>query len=185
MVRSWSGSGALINSVTATAVRRWLKGTSNRTFVVYPVCVIALELVLHRATHATWATWATWDRFATHGMMPSGIVLLAWGYLQYRLAGRYRLRLGGGGPGISVPPERIVAQGPYRVVRNPMYLGHLIFMLGLALTFRSWLGLALFAFHVVWFQRRVLEDEAPLLRLFGDPYRAYMAQVKRWIPGIL
>jgi len=184
-VRPRSGSGALINSVRATAVRRWLKSTSNRTFVVYPVCVIAFELALHRATHGTWATWATRDMLATYGMVPWAIVLLAWGYLQYRLVGSYRLRHGGGGPGIAVPPERIVAQGPYRVVRNPMYLGHLIFMLGLALTFRSWLGLALFAFHVVWFQRRVVEDEARLQSLFGDPYRAYMARVKRWIPGIL
>ena len=158
------------------AVRRWLKSTSNRTFVIYPVCVIAFELALHRASHGTWAKFH---------MVLWGTALLAWGYLQYRLVGRYRLRLGGGGPGTAVPPERIVAQGPYRVVRNPMYLGHLIFMLGLALTFKSWLGLALFAFHVVWFQRRVLEDEAQLLRLFGDPYRAYMKQVKRWIPGIL
>ena len=172
----------MINSVTATAVRRWLRSTSNRTFVVYPVCVIAFELALHRATRGTWVTW---DTFAAYGIVPWGIVLLAWGYLQYRLVGRYRLRIGGGGPGMSVPPERIVAEGPYRVARNPMYLGHLIFMLGLALTFKSWLGLGLFAFHVVWFQRRVLEDEAQLLRLFGDPYRAYMNQVKRWIPGIL
>jgi protein-S-isoprenylcysteine O-methyltransferase Ste14 len=172
----------LVNSVIAIALRRWLKSSSNRTFVVYPVCVIAFELALHRATHATWATWAT---FAADGMVPWGAVLLAWGYLQYRLVGRYRLRLGRGGPGIAVPPERIVAEGPYRFVRNPMYLGHLIFILGLALTFRSWLGLALFAFHVVWFHRRVLEDEAHLESLFGDPYRAYRARVKRWIPGIL
>ena len=174
--------GALVDSVIAIAARRWLKSTSNRTFVVYPVCVIAFELALHRATYGTWAAWGA---FATVGMMPWAIALLAWGYLQYRLVGRYRLRLGGGGPGIAVPPQRIVAQGPYRVVRNPMYLGHLIFMLGLALTFISWLGLALFAFHVVWFHRRVLEDEAQLQSLFGDPYRAYKAQVKRWIPGIL
>ncbi len=161
------------NCVTATAVRRWLKSTSNRTFVVYPVCVIAFELVLQDAM------------LSAFSVEPWGFVLLAWGYLQYRLAGRYRLRFGGGGPGIAVPPQRIVARGPYRVVRNPMYLGHLIFMLGLALTFKSWLGLALFAFHVAWFHRRVLEDEAHLQSLFGDPYRAYRAQVKRWIPGIL
>jgi len=179
VVRRHSGSGALVNSVIAIGVRRWLKGTSNRTFVVYPICVIAFELALHRARHATWAT------FAVDCIVPWGTVLLAWGYLQYRLVGRYRLRLGRGGPGIAVPPERIVAQGPYRLVRNPMYLGHLIFMLGLALTFKSWLGLVLFAFHVVWFHRRVREDEAHLERLFGDPYRAYRAQVKRWIPGIL
>ena len=163
-------------------MRRWFKSSSNRTFVVYPVCVIAFELALHRATDGSWGTWTT---LVTHGMIPWGIVLLAWGYLQYRLVGRYRLRLGRGGPGIAVPPERIVAQGPYRFVRNPMYLGHLIFMLGLALTFKSWAALALFAFHVVWFHRRVLEDEARLESLFGDPYRAYRVKVKRWIPGIL
>jgi protein-S-isoprenylcysteine O-methyltransferase Ste14 len=179
VVKPHSGPGARANSVFVIAVRRWLKTSSNRTFVVYPVCVIAFELAVHRASHASWAT------FATQGMVPWGIVLLAWGYLQYRLVGRYRMRLGGGGPGIAVPPERIVAQGPYRVVRNPMYLGHLIFLMGLALTFRSWVGLALFAFHVVWFHRRVLEDEARLLSQFGDSYRVYMTQVKRWIPGIV
>jgi protein-S-isoprenylcysteine O-methyltransferase Ste14 len=154
-------------------VRRWIKSTSNRTFVAYPICVIALELVLHSAS------------LSTFSVAPWGIVLLAWGYLQYRLVGRYRLKLGGGGPGIAIPPERIVTQGPYSVVRNPMYLGHLIFMLGLALTFQSWLGLALFVFHAVWFQRRILEDEARLLSLFGAPYEAYRARVKRWIPGVL
>ena len=173
MVRPGPESGALMNSGGAAGVRRWLKSTSNRTFVVYPVCVIVFELVLHDAM------------LSAFSVEPWGFVLLAWGYLQYRLVGRYRLRVGGGGPGTAVPPERIVAQGPYLFVRNPMYLGHLIFMMGLALTFKSWLGLALFAFHVVWFQRRVLEDEAQLLNLFGDPYRAYMARVKRWIPGIL
>jgi protein-S-isoprenylcysteine O-methyltransferase Ste14 len=166
-------SGVSMNSGGAARARRWLKSTSNRTFVVYPVCVIAFELVLQFAM------------LSAFSVEPWGFAVLAWGYLQYRLVGRYRLRLGGGGPGVSVPPDRIVAQGPYRFVRNPMYLGHLIFMSGLALTFRSWLGLAIFAFHMVWFQRRVREDEAHLLGLFGDPYRAYMARVKRWIPGIL
>src|SRR3972149_11311291 len=83
----------LVDSVIAIAVRRWLKSSSNRTFVVYPVCVIAFELALHRATRGTWGT------FAAHGLMPWGFVLLAWGYLQYRLVGRYRLRIGGGGGG--------------------------------------------------------------------------------------
>ena len=118
-------------------------------------------------------------------IQPWALPLLAWGYLQYRLAGNYRTRLGGGGPGISVPPERLVASGPYRLVRNPMYLGHLIFLAGLALVLRSWLALAVFVVHVPWFHRRVLEDEARMLQLFGEPYRAYCARVKRWIPGLV
>jgi protein-S-isoprenylcysteine O-methyltransferase Ste14 len=151
-------------------VRRWFKSTSKRTFVVYPVAVIAFELELRRGA------------LSFH---PAGAILLLWGYLQYRLVGMYRVRNGGGGPGLEVPPDRIVAQGPYRYTRNPMYLGHLIFMLGLAVTFSSWLAAALFAFHAVWFHRRVLHDEASLESRFGAPYLAYKARVKRWIPGIL
>lgn len=149
---------------------RWLERTPVRTFVVYPVGVIAFELVLHGGTLS---------------FVPWGTPLLVWGYLQYRLAGNYRRRRGGGGPGITVPPERIVTEGPYRYVRNPMYLGHLIFMLGLAVTFWSWFATALFAVNAVWFHHRVLSDEARLRTRFGAEYADYQAQVKRWIPGVL
>jgi protein-S-isoprenylcysteine O-methyltransferase Ste14 len=150
-------------------LRRWFRSTSNRTFIVYPLLVIALEFALRGGIPA---------------MVPWALPLLAWGYLQYRLVGKYRLRLGRGGPGVDVPPERIVERGPYKYVRNPMYLGHLIFMLGLALAFRSWPGTALLAFHIVWFDRRVVADEARLEALFGAPYLDYKARVKRWIPGV-
>jgi protein-S-isoprenylcysteine O-methyltransferase Ste14 len=88
--------------------------------------------------------------------------LLAWGYLQYKLVGTYRTREGGGGPGISRPPERIVSRGIYRWTRNPMYLGHLLFLLGLALALASWAGAAVFVAHAAWFDRRVREDEERL-----------------------
>ena len=152
------------------SLRRWLKSTSNRTFVVWPVVLLAAEALLQQGMPVIhW--WA--------------LPLLAWGYLQYRLVGNFRAREGGGGPGIAIPPDRIVRQGPYRFVRNPMYLGHLIFFAGLALTLGSWIAAAVFAFHAVWFDRRVREDEARLIALFGDPYREYLARVKRWIPGLL
>jgi protein-S-isoprenylcysteine O-methyltransferase Ste14 len=149
--------------------RRWFKSTSKRTFVVYPIAVIAFELGLHRG------------RIAFH---EGGAILLLWGYLQYRLAGMYRIRRGGGGPGLEVPPERLVIDGPYRYTRNPMYLGHLIFMIGLAVTFSSWLAVALSIFHIVWFHQRVLGDENRLEARFGKPYLSYKAQVSRWIPGL-
>jgi len=149
---------------------RWLGSTSNRTFVLWPVVLGCAEAVLQRGFPRI-EIWA--------------LPLLAWGYLQYYWVGRYRLRDGGGGPGISVPPERLVTGGPYRHCRNPMYLGHLIFLAGLALALRSWLAAAVLAIHVVWFDRRVREDEARLAALFGDPYRDYMTRVKRWIPGLL
>ena len=157
-------------SAAGRAASRWLSSTSNRTFVLWPVVIFAAEAVLQEGI-----PWIEiW-----------GLPLLAWGYLQYRLVGNYRLRAGGGGPGISVPPERLVSGGPYRWCRNPMYLGHLIFLAGLAFALDSWLAAALFVFHAAWFDRRVRDDEARLSALFGDSYREYRARVKRWIPGLL
>jgi protein-S-isoprenylcysteine O-methyltransferase Ste14 len=148
----------------------WLGRTPVQTFILSPLAVLAFELV-----------W----RGGEIRFIPWGVPLLAWGYLQYRLVGRYRLRLGGGGPGMATTPKRIVAQGPYRYTRNPMYLGHLIFMSGLALTFWSWFGFVLLILRAAWFQYRVMGDEARLEATFGGEYAAYRAQVKRWIPGVL
>ena len=157
-------------ATTWQAGLRWVKSTPNRTFVVFPICVLAFEA-------------------ARRGGMPEielwGAVFLLWGYLQYRLVGRDRRARGGGGPGIETPPDRIVAEGAYRYLRNPMYLGHLIFMLGLAITFSSWLAVALLVFHAGWFHLRVLRDEQRLESRFGESYRAYKTRVKRWIPGVL
>jgi protein-S-isoprenylcysteine O-methyltransferase Ste14 len=149
---------------------KWLSSTSNRTFVLWPVLLACAEALIQQGVPRI-QLWA--------------LPLLAWGYLQYHLVGRYRLREGRGGPGISVPPERLVIGGPYRFCRNPMYLGHLIFLAGLALFLESWLAAAVFACHLVWFDRRVRDDEARLAALFGEPYRDYVARVKRWIPGLL
>jgi protein-S-isoprenylcysteine O-methyltransferase Ste14 len=110
---------------------------------------------------------------------------LVWGYLQYRWVGSYRLPLAGGSHGMEVPPERIVSQGPYRFTRNPMYLGHLIFLLGLVVTFRSWLAVLILAARALWFHRRVLGDEVRLGGIFGAEYQSYRARVKRWIPRVL
>ena len=152
------------------SVRRWLQGTSNRTFVVWPALLFAIEAVVQQGLpEVHW--W--------------GLPLLAWGYLQYRFVGHFRARTGGGGPGISVPPDRIVESGPYRWVRNPMYLGHLIFFAGIAATLASGIAVGVLVVHVFWFDRRVREDEERLALLFGEPYRDYCRRVKRWIPGLV
>jgi protein-S-isoprenylcysteine O-methyltransferase Ste14 len=149
---------------------RWFGRTPVQTFALSPLAVIAVELV-----------W----RGGEIRFMPFGVLLLAWGYLQYRLVGRYRVAEGGGGPGMAAPPQQLVTQGPYAYCRNPMYLGHLVFMLGLALTFWSAFGLLLFVVRAAWFQYRVLGDEARLAAQFGADYEAYRGRVKRWIPGVL
>lgn len=150
-------------------LQRWLRRTPTQTFVLCPLAVLAVEFALHDGRPA---------------LLPWGAVLLAWGYAQYRLVGGYRLPRAGGGPGIEVPPDRFLAAGPYRFTRNPMYLGHLIFLLGLALTLRSWFALILLAARAIWFHARVLRDESQLAERFGADYAAYQRQVPRWIPGL-
>lgn len=150
-------------------LKRWLKSTSNRTFIVYPVVIVVLECLIHKGAPAL-IIW--------------GLPLLPWGYLQYHWGGKYRTRKGGGGPGVDVPPDRIVDTGIYAWTRNPMYLGHLIFMAGLAISFWSLPAVALFTYHLVWFQNRVLHDEQRLQQMFGQDYVNYRGRVKRWIPGL-
>jgi protein-S-isoprenylcysteine O-methyltransferase Ste14 len=135
-----------------------------------PIAVITVELAL---------------RGGALIFVPWGCLPLAWGYLQYHLVGRYRLPRAGGSWGMEVPPDQIVATGPYHYTRNPMYLGHLIFMLGLSVTLWSWFALILMAARAVWFHRRVLLDEQRLEARFGANYDVYRQQVKRWIPGVL
>jgi protein-S-isoprenylcysteine O-methyltransferase Ste14 len=148
----------------------WFWRTPVQTFVICPLVVVAVEAALHRGSIT---------------IVPWGLPLLAWGYLQYLFVGNYRLPKAGGSPGMEVPPQRIIESGPYRFTRNPMYLGHLIFLTGLALTFWSWFALIILIARAVWFQTRVLHDEARLEKIFGAEYVAYRARVKRWIPGIL
>jgi protein-S-isoprenylcysteine O-methyltransferase Ste14 len=148
-------------------IRRWAQRTPVHTIVMCPLLVIAFELALHRGGLT---------------VSPWGIPLLAWGYVQYRLVGNYRLPRAGGTEGMDAMPNRIIAAGPYCYTRNPMYLGHLIFMIGLVITFRSWFALILLVARAIWFQRRVLHDEARLERQFGGEYSTYRGQVKRWVP---
>jgi protein-S-isoprenylcysteine O-methyltransferase Ste14 len=149
-------------------VRR-CKGSSTRTFILFPILVLAWELLLHKGNL----------RFD-----PGFLPLLAWGYLQYRLCGLYRIRRGGGGPGMDTPPERLVTTGVFAYTRNPMYIGHLIFLSGLALAFHSWLALFLAIYTAVFFHTRILRDERRLSQQFGDSYDAYARSVKRWVPGV-
>ena len=143
-------------------------GSSLRTFIVVPLVVLAWEWALGKLRIDPW-------------FLP----VMAWGYLQYKLVGRYRIRLGGGGPGMKTLPEHLVTGGPYGYTRNPMYLGHLIFLAGLALTLHSELAAAIVVASGVYFHLRVAKDERRLRELFGEPYLQYCARVKRWIPGLL
>ena len=149
---------------------RLLRRTPIRTFILYPIITLAWELSINRGNL---------------NFNPFFLPFMLWGFLQYRLCGLYRLKHGGGGPGLESPPERLVSTGPYAYTRNPMYLGHVIYLTGLTLTLRSWFGAALTVAVAIWFHIRVLGDEKKLAIKLGQPYIDYLKSVKRWIPALL
>jgi protein-S-isoprenylcysteine O-methyltransferase Ste14 len=149
-------------------IARLLRRTPLRTFVLYPFLTVAWELLITGRLN----------------VQPVFLPLMGWGYLQYRLCGLYRLKRGGGGPGIETPPDRLVLSGPYAYTRNPMYLGHIIFLAGLALTLQSLFGAVIAVATAIWFHVRVRKDEARLVERWGEAYRRYLAITKRWLPGL-
>jgi protein-S-isoprenylcysteine O-methyltransferase Ste14 len=88
--------------------------------------------------------------------------------------------------GSNVPTYRptiaIVESGPYRFTRNPIYLGMVLALIGLAIAFDTlWLLLMLVPFTLVIRYGVVAREEAYLERKFGDVYRGYRARVRRWL----
>lgn len=78
-------------------------------------------------------------------------------------------------------PRRIVATGPYRFTRNPMYLGLILILVGLWMALGSpWPLVPVVAFAILMNAQAAREEDA-LEALFGDEYRAYRGRVRRWL----
>lgn len=91
--------------------------------------------------------------------------------------------LGRGTPAPFDPPRGLVVQGPYRWIRNPMYLGATLVLLGLAAYYESWqLALYSLGFLLVMHLFAVFYEEPTLRSQFGDEYDAYRKRVGRWWP---
>lgn len=82
----------------------------------------------------------------------------------------------------STRARALVAAGPFRFTRNPMYLGLSIAYLGGALIANVAWPLAVFPLPLWVMNAHVIpHEEETLSRIFGDDYRAYQQQVRRWI----
>jgi protein-S-isoprenylcysteine O-methyltransferase Ste14 len=92
--------------------------------------------------------------------------------------------VGKGTPAPFDPPRRLVVAGPYRWVRNPMYIGAGTALLGAALFYRS-LALAGYALGFVLITHLfvLLYEEPHLRRTFGQSYEDYLRAVHRWLPS--
>ncbi len=98
--------------------------------------------------------------------------------------GTFVLR-GDGTPAPFDAPRRVVAAGPYKYVRNPMYIGGLISLLAFGLVLRS-ASVVLFAlgWSFITHLGVVYLEESDLRRKFGKSYDEYCRAVPRWFPWL-
>lgn len=116
-------------------------------------------------------------------LMPPGAALAAAGAAVAIWCIAVFVTAGAGTPAPFDAPRRFVAVGPYRWVRNPMYLGGFSLLAGVGLGVRSPAIVLLAAAGIGLAHLFVLSYEEPwLARQFDARYQAYRERVNRWVP---
>lgn len=114
---------------------------------------------------------------------PLGIVLMVVGAAVAVSCVAVFVARGRGTPAPFDPPRAFVARGPYKYVRNPMYVGGLGVLAGFGLYQRS-LSILIFALVLLLAVHLfvLLYEEPGLERRFGQSYVEYKRSINRWIP---
>lgn len=119
-----------------------------------------------------------WPQIAGLAISTAGAALALWCVSTF-------VWIGKGTPAPFDPPRRLVIRGPYRFVRNPMYMGAGTALAGAALFYRSVILLAYGGTFLLITHLFVLCYEEPTLRrTFGPEYEVYCHRVRRWLPGV-
>jgi protein-S-isoprenylcysteine O-methyltransferase Ste14 len=155
-------------------VRAWV-GTLV-FLVVTPGVVAGLIPGLITRWRIPWAGGSLWTvAVVAAATVLSGVAVLLDAFVRFARAD--------GTPAPPMPTAHLVVVGPYRYVRNPMYLAVLAIILGQALLFGSvatlvYAGVVLLAvvLFVLGYEQPTLEDE------YGEEYREYRRHVRGWIP---
>jgi len=139
-----------------------------------PVLLVPYAIAV--STGGTHAATPAFFKIASVLIAPLGTTIVAWVSLAFVMQGK-------GTPIPVLPPKEFVAQGLYRHVRNPMYIGGLLIVMAQTTFFLSpslllytlllWLALHSFVVFI---------EEPQLERRFGTSYRQYKTRTPRWFP---
>jgi protein-S-isoprenylcysteine O-methyltransferase Ste14 len=90
-------------------------------------------------------------------------------------------QLGGSAPRSG---DKMVAQGPYRLIRHPMYTAALSIALGLACLIQSWAFFCVFCVYLGLIIPLIAEEEAGLQKAYGERYAEYVRKTRKLIPFV-
>lgn len=109
-------------------------------------------------------------------LMLGGVAIAVSGLVQFR---RHRTTVDPMNPQRS---SAVVTSGVYRFSRNPMYLGFLLVLAGLASILGSMVAVALLPVFVIYLNRyQIAPEERALVKCFDQEYVAYCQRVRRWL----
>ncbi|MGD0806119.1 MAG: methyltransferase [Anaerolineales bacterium] len=80
----------------------------------------------------------------------------------------------------KAPVDQPVVAGPYRVSRNPQWVGLFLVLLGSAIASGVWLYIMMVLGVGIIYHIQILDEEALCLQKFGESYRSYMKQIPRY-----
>ncbi len=144
---------------------------------IYPLVYLFAALLAMFGLH--WAAplyrWAPWP-WNLAGLVPlaAGVGVICWVAALFR---RQRTTIN---PFAS--SSALVIQGPFLLSRNPIYLGKIAALIGIAVLLGSASPLLVVPVFLAVLDRRFIQAEERMLETaFGDEYRAYKDRVRRWI----
>ena len=143
----------------------------------YPPVLLLMAVVLMVALHYVLpvARWLAWPWRAL-GVLPIAVAVLVgfWGAVQFR---RHDTTI--------IPFEQstaLIAEGPYRYSRNPLYISMTLILVGLWILLGSLSPVVVVPLFVWWISSRfIANEERHLEAQFGRTYLVYKAKVRRWL----
>jgi len=153
-------------------IRLLLKVPVPWVFVLSYLAGLALQVLLPHGVPSRGPNWVSVGIGA--GLFALGAVIAGWG-----------LKLFHGASTTTVPGQTsrlLVTRGPYRLTRNPMYVGLTLAYLGEAGLLREFWPLAVLPLVLAYLEWMVIPlEETRLLETFGAEYERYRGRVRRWI----
>jgi protein-S-isoprenylcysteine O-methyltransferase Ste14 len=122
--------------------------------------------------------WRSTGNFVGAIVVALGSIVLIWCVRDFYISGKGTLAP-------WAPPKNLVIVGLYKYVRNPMYIGVLLIVIGIALFAGSPIVLGYFVLLTFGFHLRVIwREETWLATHFGVEWIKYKESVPRWLPCI-
>jgi protein-S-isoprenylcysteine O-methyltransferase Ste14 len=153
------------------------RGSLRILVTVLAVGIFAAFFVANAVPAARFTAWKTEVRLAALVLIWLGLALRLWAILTLGAFFRRTVHLQEG--------HRMITTGPYRIVRNPAYLGSLLTLVGVGLGLGNGLSVAILAVAgLVGFGQRIRVEDAALGALFGAAHAAYRKRKAALIPFV-